>query len=114
MSLPEMFLLLVLEVFERFQYGFFQGDALVGVRVIGRHMDCGDLGCAGFVKGGNEGVVGGSEAVVRGDDEHGAAGEFWGEVGDVPGCCVGDDFFGEALGGAAGEGRHAVGGEVGG
>jgi len=82
--------------------------------VIGGEVDGGDVGCAGFVKGGDEGVVGGREAVVGGDDEHGAAGESWGEVGDVPGCGVGDDFFGEALGRAAGEGRHAVGGEVGG
>ena len=56
--------LLVLEVFEGFQYGFFEGDALIGVGVIGCEMNCGDVGCAGFVKGGDEGVVGGREPVV--------------------------------------------------
>ena len=82
--------------------------------MIGREVDGGDVGGAGFVKGGDEGVVGGGEAVVGGDDEHGAGGEFWGEGRNVPGGCVCDDLFGEAQGRAAGEGRHAFGGEVGG
>ena len=71
--------------------------------MVGRQMDGGDLGCAGFVKRLDEGVVGGSEAVVGGDDEHGAVCEFRGEGGNVPGCRICDDFFGEALGRAAGE-----------
>src|SRR5216683_7118364 len=77
-------------------------------------MDGGYVGRAAFMKGGDEGVVGWCEAVVGGDDEHGTGGELWGEVGDVPDCCVRDDLFGEALRGAAGEGRHAFGSEVGG
>ena len=111
---PVNSVLLVLQVVEGFEHGLFEGDALVGVGVIGGEVDGGDIGRAGFVKGGDEGVVGGGEAVVGGDDEDGAGGEFRGEVGDVPGGGVRDDFFGEALGRAAGEGCHALGGEVGG
>ena len=82
--------------------------------MIGGEVDGGQVGCAGFVEGGDEGVVRWCEAVVGGDDEHWAGDEFWGEVGDVPGRGVGDDLFGQSFGRASGEGRHAFGSEVGG
>jgi hypothetical protein len=111
---PESSLLPVLQIVQAFQHGLFECDALVGVGVIGRQMDGGDVGCAGFVKSLHESVVGGSEAVVGGNDEYRAGCELRGEVGDVPRCCVRDDLLGEALGRATGQGRHAFGGEVGG
>jgi len=103
-----------LQEFEGFEHSFFERDALVGVGVIGCEMDGGDVGCAGFVKRLDEGVVGWREAVVGGDDEYWAGCELRGECRNVPGRSVRDDFFGEAFGRATGEGRHAFGGEVGG
>jgi len=97
----------VLEIVEAVQDSLFQSDAIFGVRVVGRHVEGGDLFIAGGVEGFYKGVVRGSEAVVGGDDEHRAGGEFGSEGGDVPCSRVCDDFFGEALGGASGEGSHA-------
>ena len=56
----------------------FEGDALVGVGVVGCHVDRFDVLIACFVKGFDEGVVGRGKAVVGGDDEDGAGGELGG------------------------------------
>lgn len=105
------------QVFEGFEDGGLEGDALVGVGVVGGEVDGSEVGGTGFAEGGDKGVVGGSEAIVRGDDEHGTVGEFRGEIDGVPSGCVCEDLFGETLRGAAGErGQSAfskTGGETG-
>jgi len=105
---------LLLEGGEAVEDGLLEGDAVVGVRVVGVHVDLLDLGVAGLLERGEEGVVGWGEAVVGGDDEDGAGGELRCEVDGVPGVGVDDDLFCEAGGSAAGEWRHAFGGEAGG
>jgi hypothetical protein len=47
----------MLKVVEAIEDCLFEGDALVGVGVVGGHVDYGDLLVAGFVESINEGVV---------------------------------------------------------
>src|SRR5580700_8960316 len=88
--------LLGLQLLEGLEYSFFKRDTLVGVGMIRCQMNGCEVGGPGFAKRGDESFVGWGEAVVGGDDEHGAGGELWSEAGNVPGCGVGDDLFGEA------------------
>ena len=52
----------------------FEGDAVVGVGVVGGDVERFDGGVAGFGEVGGEGLAGGAGAVVGVDDEDGAVG----------------------------------------
>lgn len=99
------------KVGEEVEDGLLESDAVVGVGVVGGEMLFDDVVVASGFEVSGQGIGGGSVAVVGGDDEDGAAGEFGCEGRDVPGGGVGHKVFGEGLGGAAGEGRHALCGE---
>ena len=102
----------MLEVIESFKNGGLECDALVGVGVVGGEVDGGEVVGSGFTESRDEGIVGGSEAIVGGDDEHGTARELGGEIHGVPCCCVCEDLFGETFGRATGKRRHSFGGQV--
>ena len=96
---------------EAIEDGLGEGDAFVGVGVVGGEVDGFGLGAAGFFECGGESIGGRGVAVVGGDDEDGSGGEFGGEGGDVPVGGVGEELFGE-IGGAGGWGAAVEGGEA--
>ena len=92
---------------EEVENGLLKRDAVIGVSVVGGHVDLVDLLIAGFVEGFDEGVIGWGEAVVGGEDEDVASGKFRCGCGEVPGGGVGDEFVGKGFGCGAGEWGHA-------
>jgi hypothetical protein len=55
---------LFLERVKGLQHGLLESDAMVGEGMVRGHVNCRDLGTAGFVKSFDEGVVGWGKAII--------------------------------------------------
>lgn len=93
---------------EPLEDGGFKRDAVIAETVIGIEVRIGD-GRAGLLKRGGQAFIGGSEAVVGGEDEDGARSNFGREGGESPGGGVGSGLLIQSGHRGSGE-RREVGG----